>query len=122
MRQSLLEASYLLKPKYTSYRRNRSSSTSDKSEETICSSPHASSETCYQDSNAHFESVTTPYNHKNTQCKKAPSLQSQGHLIIIPPHFLQFIKLHRSNPSFIRKSIGDYYWNELCLGDMCKSM
>lgn len=114
MRQSLLDASYLSKPKYTSYRRNRSVSVSDKSEENSGSSIFQSPEVQYSDTNFHKTAVNTSFmNNKSLS-------PTQGSLIIIPPQFTHFIRSNIHNPAHIKKVIGEHYWKELCLSDVCK--
>lgn len=120
MRQSLLEASYLSKPKYTSYRRNRSVSITDKAEDVSASSQFDSPEVHFSDGSFPKTSVNTSF-----MCDKSSfssSIPSQGNLIVIPPQFSSFIRSNIHNPTYIRQVIGEYYWNELCLNDICKSI
>ena len=118
MRQSILDATYLSKPKYTSYRRSRTVSVSEKSEETSTSSLYNSPEIHYSDSQPQRTSVNTSF--MNNKSKKPVALPSKGSLIVIPPQFTRFIRSNIHNPSYIKSIIGDYYWKELCLNDVCK--
>ena len=116
MRQSILEATYLVKPKYTSYRRNRNVLLEEKKEENVVSTTNTTSETHF--SNFH----TAPAN--SSQIQEDHSVQhvsSQGSLIIIPPQFTRFVRSNINNPAYIRKVVGEHYWNKLYLNDVCNN-
>lgn len=118
----MLEASYLNKPKYTSYRRNRNVSTTDKGDEASGSSLYTSPEVQFSDSHSQKTSVSVSFIPNKSNASFVASLPSQGSLIIIPPQFTSFIRSNINNPAYIKKVIGEHYWNELCLSDICKSM
>lgn len=118
MRQSILDATYLSKPKYTSYRRNRTVSVLEKSEETSTSSLYNSPEIHYSDPQPKKTCANPSF--MNNKSTKSLALPTQGSLIVIPPQFTRFIRSNINNPSYIKSIIGEYYWNELCLNDVCK--
>ena len=114
MRQSILEATYLVKPKFTSYRRNRSVPLAEKKEENVVSTTNKTPEP--QFSNFHTARDNSSGSHDNHSVQP---VSSQGSLIIIPPQFTSFVRSNINNPAYIKKVVGEHYWNKLYLNDVC---